>query len=361
MGRVPDPEMWRGRRVLVTGHTGFKGSWLCAWLEALEADVMGVSLPDPTSVPALWEELELEGLADVRADITGFAWQEQVIDFAPSVVFHLAAQSLVSHGYNDPRRTFSTNVQGTAQVLHTMSDLTSVDVALMITTDKVYDTRQRQPFTEDDYLGGRDPYSASKASMELLVHSWPTMHAAVATARAGNVIGGGDWSEDRLVPDLVRAWSAASPLMLRNPDAVRPWQHVLEPLRGYLLYAEHLVEHRGSARALNLGPDVAQCVAVDELVQFAAKHWAHDGPDRDGPIWTPLPHPPMVETGELAIDSTRATQLIGWTNTWGWQETLRRTLDWYLDHARGSDARTLVRRDLAEYYAALGAEAAWIH
>jgi CDP-glucose 4,6-dehydratase len=357
--RVPEPDVWLGRRVLVTGHTGFKGSWLCAWLQDLGAEVMGVSLAEPCSQPALWDKLRLENVTDVRADITTSGWQRTVADFAPSVVFHLAARSLVSQGFEDPLRTFSTNVQGTAQVLHLVSSLPCVDASLMVTTDKVYDTRQPLPFREGDFLGGKDPYSASKAAMELVVHSWPPMEAAIASARAGNVIGGGDWSDHRLLPDLVRAWSAASSLVLRHPGSVRPWQHVLEPLRAYLLYAEHLLSDPLVPRSLNFGPSDAQSTSVEDLVRFAAEHWAIRSADGSAPAWATAADSPMPETGELRIDSSLAGKALDWFNVWDWRATVRRALDWYLKDQQGAEARALVRQDLADYYQALDAGSTW--
>ena len=247
-------EYWSGRRVLVTGHTGFKGSWLTCWLRDLGAEVHGVSLPEPPSTPSLWDQLALPGVTEVRADVASGDWQDSVVAFDPHVVLHLAAQPLVSVGYADPATTFRSNVEGTARVLDLLPRVGSLAATVVITTDKVYDVRQPAPYAEDAFLGGKDPYSASKAAAELVVHSWPAAGTPVGTARAGNVIGGGDWALDRIVPDLVRAWSAGEEAELRNPAAVRPWQHVVEPLAGYLAYAEALATGRDVPTALNFGP-----------------------------------------------------------------------------------------------------------
>ena len=253
-GALPDPVFWEGRRVLLTGHTGFKGSWLTCWLQALGADVMGISLPEPVSEPSLWEQLGMDGIADVRADVTGGDWLPTAREFAPSVIFHLAAQPLVSVGHEQPARTFEVNVQGTVRMLDFATSLESVAGTLVITTDKVYDPSQTPPHDERHSFGGREPYSASKAAAEIVVAGWPQMRSARATARAGNVIGGGDWAENRLLPDLVRAWAAGRAPELRRPHGVRPWQHVLEPLRGYLVFAEALAEGRDLPSGLNCGP-----------------------------------------------------------------------------------------------------------
>jgi len=346
-GRVPSPSYWQGKRVVITGHTGFKGSWLTVWLERLGAEVLGLSLAERDSQPNLRDELGPGGLTEIAADVAGSGWQETVTAFAPQVVLHLAAQALVPVGYADPLRTFTTNVQGTAVLLDTLGRIGSVEAAVMVTTDKVYDTRQPQPYAEGAFLGGADPYSASKAAMELVVHAWPALAFPVAAARAGNVIGGGDWSADRLLPDLVRSWSAGRPLTLRRPAAVRPWQHVLEPLRGYLLLAERLGEDPALPRAFNLGPDESQCVPVEDVVSYAAGYWReHTGA---APTWDAHDVPPMKEAELLTLDSSLAGSALGWTNVLGWQDAVRRTVDWHLAHAAGTPAAELVAAEIDAY------------
>ncbi|MFL6106648.1 MAG: CDP-glucose 4,6-dehydratase [Marmoricola sp.] len=350
--RTPSPSFWRQRRVLVTGHTGFKGSWLCAWLEQLGADVVGVSLAERAMQPNLRDELGCGSVAEIEADITSDEWQAAAFEFQPEVVFHLAAQALVPVGYVDPLRTFATNVHGSALVMEALAKTSSVRAAVMVTTDKVYDIRQPLPYAENAFLGGADPYSASKAAMELVVHAWPPLPCPVATARAGNVIGGGDWSADRLLPDLVRGFTAGEPLVLRRPTAVRPWQHVLEPLRGYLILAEALVEDPTISRAFNLGPDESQCVPVADVVTYGAEYW---GQRTRGfaPRWSAHAEPPIEETELLVLDSSLAKDELGWTNALDWRSAVRLTIDWHLQHASGVSARDLVSAEITEYVRAI--------
>jgi CDP-glucose 4,6-dehydratase len=344
---LPSPAFWRGRRVLLTGHTGFKGSWLSVWLCELGAEVLGVSLPTLPTNPALWDQLNLVLAGDIRADLCDADWQPVVADFDPQTVLHLAAQPLVTYGYAHPLRTFSSNVMGTAQVLDLLPRLPSLEAALIVTTDKVYDSRQGSPHAESDFFGGRDPYSASKACTELMVHSWPSHGPPTATARAGNVIGGGDWGDDRLMPDLVRSWSVDGTPQLRRPSAVRPWQHVLEPLCGYLMYAEALCARKDVPSALNFGPDEAHTVPVLRFVEHAASEWARINQLAQLPEWTVMPEPPILETQILEIDSRRARSTLGWRNQMSWQQAVTMSVDWYVRYARGEDAQELIREQLA--------------
>lgn len=346
-GFRPDRSFWAGRRVLVTGHTGFKGSWLTCWLRALGSQVYGVSLPEPPSEPSLWEQLALEGVPETRADIASTGWQEQVRSFHPEVVLHLAAQPLVTVGYEDPALTFRTNVQGTVAVVALLADLPSLLASVVVTTDKVYDVRQPLPFSEAGYLGGKDPYSASKAAAELVVHAWPT-DAPLVTARAGNVVGGGDWGRDRLLPDLVRAWSAGETALLRMPDAVRPWQHVVEPLSGYLAYAQALAAGAPVPPALNFGPDAAAAVPVIDVVAVAATQWRRLVPGSN-PRWRVAERPPVEETRVLMLDSSLAHETLGWAGRWDWQTAIGRTLEWYVAVGQGAGARAVTERQVAAY------------
>ena len=263
------PERWQNRRVLITGHTGFKGSWLALWLSQLGARVCGYALAPETN-PSLFEEARVASTIDrhIVGDIRNAQTLEAVIqDFAPEVIFHLAAQPLVRLSYADPITTYETNVLGTARLLEAVRKTPSVRAVVVITTDKVYSNPEtNQPFTESDPLGGFDPYSSSKACAEIATAAWrnsffpPAQYAAhrvgLATARAGNVIGGGDWSGDRLIPDLVRGFLSGAPVPIRSPHAIRPWQHVLESLQGYLLLAEQLLGPKAPhfSRAFNFGP-----------------------------------------------------------------------------------------------------------
>lgn len=341
---LPDPAFWRGRRVLVTGHTGFKGSWLCSWLDLLGAEIAGVALPGAPSEPHLWDQLSIDLVDDIRADIAGEAWQERARMFDPEVVLHLAAQPLVSLGWRAPLQTFASNVMGTGQVMQLLPRLSSLLATLVITTDKVYDAHRPPPYTEDAPLGGHDPYSASKAAAELLVHSWPATKSPVATARAGNVIGGGDWASDRLIPDLVRAWSLGNPALLRRPEAVRPWQHVIEPLCGYLVHLERLATGDSVDPALNFGPAAEQRVRVIDVAEHAATVWARF--HGTTPAFDLLADPAMAETGELVIDSTRAATGLGWTSRLDWEQAITLTIEWYSRHHDGEAPVDLVREQL---------------
>jgi CDP-glucose 4,6-dehydratase len=353
-GVLPDPEFWSGRRVLLTGHTGFKGSWLTCWLRQLGAQVMGVSLPEPPTDPSLWEQLNLRDVHDHRADITENGWTGAVRDFDPEVVLHLAAQSLVSVGYEQPARTYEVNVLGTVRVLDLLTSLPSVVSTLVITTDKVYDPSQQAPHDETHRLGGREPYSASKAAAEMVVAGWPHPGPGLATARAGNVIGGGDWAADRLLPDLVRAWGSGRTPVLRRPKGIRPWQHVLEPLRGYLVYAEALARRADVSRALNFGPSDEQSVPVDELVPFAAEAWQRLGRNLPEPGWTKAADAPYEETGELTLDSRRARDELGWASVLDWRSAVTLTLEWYAGADSGAPAAELISSQLASYSSTLG-------
>lgn len=354
-GLLPDPAFWTGKRVLVTGHTGFKGAWLTCWLRRLGSTVLGVSLPEPVSAPSLWEGLRLDDVRDVRGDVARPGTLTAAVQgFSPQVVLHLAAQPLVSVGWTDPATTFATNVLGTVRVLELVDALPDVLASVIVTTDKVYDPRYRPPYREDAALGGHDPYSASKAAAELVTGAWPAGPPR-GTVRAGNVIGGGDWARDRLLPDLVRAWVAGAPAALRNPQSVRPWQHVLEPLRGYLLYAQALAEGRTVPSALNLGPSDVQAVPVEALVQLAADDWRERGHTLPEPAWTFVEAPAFSETAVLTLDSALARDVLRWASVLDWQSAVRLTLEWHDAAVRGAAPAELVERQLVQYEAAVAA------
>jgi CDP-glucose 4,6-dehydratase len=353
---------YAGRRVFVTGHTGFKGSWLSYWLTQLGADVTGYALEPPTE-PSLFEALDLDGLvrhiiADVR-DADRLA--DELRTARPEVVFHLAAQPIVRESYSQPRATFDTNVMGTVNLLEAVRACDSVAATVVVTSDKCYRNHDDgRPFVEDDAMGGRDPYSASKGCAELVAAAYSesffgTGAAGVASARAGNVIGGGDWAPDRIVPDCVRALTAGRPLQVRNPDAVRPWQHVLEPLAGYLLLGAALV---GDARAFegawNFGPAVEEgALTVRWVVDQFIEEWGSGSwltPEKGAP----QPH----EAHVLSLDSSKAKARLGWAPVWGSTEAVRRTAAWYgRQHERPEVARALVQDDLTAFTG--GAEEAW--
>jgi CDP-glucose 4,6-dehydratase len=268
---------------------------------------------------------------------------------------HLAAQPLVSVGYEAPARTFESNVLGTVRVLEALDRFPSAGVALVITTDKVYDPSAAGPYAEHHRLGGHDPYAASKAAAELVVSSWPGTVATTATARAGNVIGGGDWAANRLLPDLVRSWRAGQPVELRDPSGVRPWQHVLEPLRGYLVYAEALAAATASLPvALNFGPAGSQAVTVAEVVAHAAQVWADLGGDPPVPPSRASAEQSYGETAELTLDSTAAARALDWVSLLDWRTAVILTMEWYAGEQASRAPRDLVSEQLSTYTAMIG-------
>jgi len=349
----PDEAFWRDKRVLVTGHTGFKGSWLSLWLRRLGAQVTGVALP-PATVPNLFT---LAGVADGMdsrlCDIRDAQALAHLIAGAqPHVVLHLAAQPLVRAAYRDPLATLASNVMGTAHLLDALRGVRSARAVVVVTTDKVYRSNaSSQPHREDDPLGGHDPYSASKAASEIVVASYRDSFLleqgiAVATARAGNVIGGGDWSEDRLLPDAVRAWQAGAILEVRRPDAVRPWQHVLEPIAGYLVLAQRIWRQPELAGAFNFGPAASGAATVREVVELARAAY---GVGRVRFAETAAgPH----ETGSLTLDTSKAQTLLDIAPRWTLVEAVNRTMSWYRVQHAGNDPRSLCETEIAAYEAA---------
>ncbi len=343
-------EFWRGKRVLVTGHTGFKGSWLVLWLQRLGAQVTGISL-SPNTIPNLFNLAKIKELCDSHyCDIGKIKPLTALVRSAqPEVIFHLAAQSLVRQGYQEPVKTFGTNIMGTAHVLDTVRGLGSVKTIVMVTTDKVYQNNDwHWPFREDDPLGGYDPYSASKAASEIVITSFrdaflSEQGVAVASARAGNVIGGGDWSQDRLIPDAVRAWQTGATLNIRRPQAIRPWQHVLEPLAGYLTLAKKLWDQPRLSGAYNFGPHTHEATTVRELVRLAQQAYGSGelrfGDGNEGPH----------ESDWLALETAKTRVDLGHQPKWSLAETVRRTMNWYRAQYTGADARELCLTDIADY------------
>jgi CDP-glucose 4,6-dehydratase len=348
----PDPAFWNGKRVLLTGHTGFKGAWLCLWLQQMGARVSGLSLA-PATQPSLFETAQLGAVGDNPVcDIRdAAAVASQVARVQPEVVLHLAAQSLVRAGYRQPLDTFSTNVMGTANLLEALARQHCARVVVVVTTDKVYRNRESPyPYREDDALGGHDPYSASKAAAELVTASYrdcwlADAGVAVATARAGNVIGGGDWSEDRLIPDAVRAWQGGEPLVIRHPEAVRPWQHVLEPLCGYLLLAEKLWQSPERAEAYNFGPETSEVATVRAVIALASQVYGAGEMQLGGVAADPH------EANWLSLEVAKARHVLGIKPRWGLTESVRRTMQWYRLRAAGASAGNLCRADIAAFEA----------
>jgi CDP-glucose 4,6-dehydratase len=341
---------WRDKRVLLTGHTGFKGSWLTLWLHRLGAKVTGVSLP-PATAPNLYSEADIGALCrsyfcDIR-DASALA--ELVQAARPDIVFHLAAQPLVRASYKNPLVTFETNVIGTAHLMDALRGLVGARVAVMVTTDKVYrENGSPRPYREDDALGGQDPYSASKAACEIVIASYrasflSAQGVAVASARSGNVIGGGDWSDDRVIPDAVRAWQDGRLLEVRRPQAVRPWQHVLEPLAGYMTLARKLWERSAPVDSYNFGPDASETVTVGELVEMARRAYGrgetHYGDGKEGPH----------ESAWLTLEVTKARAVLGVTPTLTLVHAVNRTMAWYRAQKAGADARELCHADISDF------------
>lgn len=348
----PSADFWRNKRVLLSGHTGFKGSWLALWLHRLGAKVTGVALP-PQTRQNLFELARVNELCDSQmVDIRDAAAVATVIRQArPQIVLHLAAQALVRVSYRQPVETFATNIMGSAHVLDALRHLDGVRVAVMVTTDKVYRNLEcAYPYREDDALGGHDPYSASKAACEIVVASYRDAYlrqqgVAVATARAGNVIGGGDWSEDRLIPDAVRAWETDTPLMIRRPEAIRPWQHVLEPLAAYLRLAERLYEAPELAAAYNFGPRTHEAATVGEVIALARQAYGRGewvcGDASQGPH----------EAGWLALEVAHARSTLAVEPRWALPEAVQRTMKWYRGLGEGSPARDLCTADIDAFEA----------
>ncbi len=347
--------LWQGRRVFLTGHTGFKGGWLALWLAKLGAQVRGYAL-DPATEPNLFQIAEVsKAVEDIRGDILDRVRLEaSLIDFAPEVVFHLAAQPLVRRSYSDPLGTYATNVMGTAHVLEAVRKAPSVRAVVSVTTDKCYVNKEWVwPYRESDPLGGHDPYSSSKACAELVCASYRSSFfpvdrldqhgVALATARAGNVIGGGDWSPDRLVPDLIRGFIKAEPVPIRRPNAIRPWQHVLEPLHGYILLAEKLFEQKSEfASAFNFGPG-SEAWPVERIATKMATTWG------TGASWKQDGDPGAHEAGTLRLDSSKARAELNWQAPLGIEAAAGWTIDWYRAWHEGQNMRQVTLAQIDRY------------
>ena len=341
---------WRGRRVFLTGHTGFKGAWLLFWLHHLGAEVHGYSLP-PDTDPNLFEALGLaqfghHRIGDIR-DLDNLKAAIRAAD--PEIVFHLAAQPLVRRAFKSPAYTFEVNVQGTVHLLEACRGRDAQKAVVVVTSDKCYENlHTAQGYNESDRLGGREPYSASKAAAELVTRAYRESYlhprTGVATARAGNVIGGGDWCADRLIPDAVRAFSRAEELVIRNPGAVRPWQYVLEPLSGYLMLAQALAAGGRVAEAWNFGPPSDQLVTVGVLVEMLASAWSSDC------RWRAEEEPGAChEAGLLMLRSDKAHERLGWSPRMSLGEAVAATVSWYKAYYRGGELKSLLLEHFREY------------
>lgn len=325
------PDFWKGKRVLLTGHTGFKGSWLSLWLQSMGADLYGYALESPTS-PSLFEQAEIaEGMTSVIGDIRDFSAVKKVIyDCQPDIIIHMAAQPLVRYSYDEPIETYAVNVMGTVNLLDAVRQLDKPCVVINVTTDKCYENREWVwGYRENEAMGGYDPYSSSKGCAELVTSAYRRSFfqngkIAVASARAGNVIGGGDWADNRLIPDILAAFENNRPVMIRNPRSIRPWQHVLEPLSGYMILAEKLYEDKVAyAEGWNFGPLDTDCHSVQWIVEKMAGLWY------DEVSWSIDDSDAPHEANYLKLDISKASAMLNWSPQWGLLTALDKIIDWH--------------------------------
>lgn len=345
------PGFWRNKRVLVTGHTGFKGSWLCLWLQSMGAELKGIALEPPTE-PALFHVARVaEGMQHCIADIRDEAAVKTAVDgFQPEIIIHMAAQPLVRLSYQQPVETYATNVMGTLHLLEAARHCPSVKAIVNITTDKCYENREWVwGYREDEPMGGHDPYSNSKGCAELVSSAYRKSFLkqagiAMATARAGNVIGGGDWAADRLVPDVLRALQACQPVLIRNPHAIRPWQHVLEPLSGYLLLAQSLyTQGQTDAEGWNFGPRDEDARPVQWIVERLCHTWGQ------GATWALQPGNHPHEAHYLKLDISKARHRLQWAPRWSLHTTLAHITTWHQAWLNGQDMRAVCLQQISEY------------
>jgi CDP-glucose 4,6-dehydratase len=350
------PDFWRGKRVLVTGHTGFKGSWLCLWLQKTGAIVCGYSLGPPTE-PNMFDVADVvQGMTSINGDIRDLECLKAVFaEHRPEIVIHMAAQALVRDSYSIPVETYATNVMGTVHVLEAIRVSKGVRVAIIITSDKCYENKEWiWGYRENDPMGGHDPYSSSKGCAELITSAYRRAYfeisgsqndyTAIASVRAGNVIGGGDWGKDRLVPDIMAAFMQGEAVVIRNPNAIRPWQHVLDPLNGYLCLAERLWTDSKYAEAWNFGPQSLEAKPVGWIVKELTSLWG-DGAewklesDRQGPH----------EATDLKLDSAKARMLLGWRSRLDIFSALEWVVEWYKSYHEGYNMKEFTEAQIVRY------------
>lgn len=351
-----DPAFWRGKRVLLTGHTGFKGSWMSIWLKEMGAELTGFALTPPTT-PSLFEDANVaEGMNSVIGDVRDLDSLKKVFDeVRPEIVIHMAAQPLVRESYSFPVETYAINVMGTVHVLEAVRQTPGVRSVVIVTTDKCYENKEWfWGYREDEPMGGYDPYSNSKGCAELVTSSYRRSYfnpakydshkVAVASARAGNVIGGGDWADDRLIPDIMRAVMAGTPVNIRSPYATRPWQHVLEPVGAYLLLAQKLyAEGAAYAEGWNVGPSSDDARDVEYIVSTICKDWG------DGASFTIDSNPQPHEAGYLKLDISKIENRLGWYPVWPIASTIEKTVAWYKGYTKGENVRDLCLAQLGQY------------
>lgn len=352
MTAIVNPEFWKGKKVFLTGHTGFKGSWLSLWLHSMGAQVKGLAL-EPVSTPALFTQANIEQtlvsqIGDIRdLDLV----KNSLLAFEPDILIHMAAQPLVRYSYREPVETYSTNVMGSLHVLEAARACPSLRAIVNVTTDKCYENQEWEwGYRESEPMGGHDPYSNSKGCVELITSAYrksyfsePTA-AALSSARAGNVIGGGDWAEDRLIPDILRAFELHQPVIVRNPQATRPWQHVLEPLSGYLVLAQALWNGgHPFAEGWNFGPRDADVKPVSWILDRMVHLWGGDA------SWQLDDQPQLHEARYLKLDTSKAAARLGWVPTWGLEKALTHIVQWNRARLRGEDVRELCLSEINDY------------
>jgi CDP-glucose 4,6-dehydratase len=359
-GLAVNPDFWQGKRVFLTGHTGFKGSWLSLWLQSLGSEVTGYSLSPPTS-PNLFEVAGVaKGMTSIISDIRDLPTLQKAMQTAsPDIVIHMAAQALVRQSYTEPVETYATNVMGTVHVLESARHTPSVKALLVVTTDKCYENKEEmhKSYHEHEPMGGHDPYSSSKACAELVTAAYRKsflehQSIAVATARAGNVIGGGDWAADRLVPDILHAFERNSVVQIRNPHATRPWQHVLEPLSGYLTLAEHLFS-KGStySEGWNFGPHEDDAMPVQWIVEQLAMSWGNQA------SWQLDPGQHPHEANYLKLDISKAKLQLEWSPSWNLQTALQNITQWHRAWLNQENMKKLCLDQILQYSIAMQTKA----
>ncbi|MBE0426179.1 MAG: CDP-glucose 4,6-dehydratase [Nitrospirae bacterium] len=347
-----DKSFWKDKKVMITGHTGFKGSWLSIWLKRIGANVVGYSLPPPTN-PSLFEIANVNrGITSIEGDIRNFEYLKSTIDrYRPEIIIHMAAQALVRYGYENPLETYSTNVMGTVNILESVRQVNGVRVLVIVTSDKCYDNKEWcWGYRENDTLGGRDPYSSSKACAEMVTTAYCKSYfshndVAIASVRAGNVIGGGDWSEDRLIPDIMKAFMEHRPVIIRSPQSIRPWQYVLDPLYGYLLLAERLWSNgQEYAGGWNFGPPKEDAKPVSWIVEEIKKMWGDDASwELDNYSGNPK------EALCLKLDCSKAKHLLGWSPNLNLHIALKWIVDWYRAYMQNENMQKYSNDEIIRY------------
>ena len=354
---------WSGKKVLVTGHTGFKGSWISLWLQKLGANVIGYALSPPTN-PSLFNVADVaDGMVSIIGDIRDLNNVKKVFsDNQPEIVIHMAAQPLVRYSYDNPVETYDVNVMGTLHILEAIRNISSVRAAVMVTTDKCYENKEWPwGYRENEPMGGHDPYSSSKGCAELLIASYRKSYfpnddynqhkTAIASVRAGNVIGGGDWADDRLIPDIIRAFQDGRAVQVRNPNSIRPWQHVLEPLSGYLILAEKLYEEEVLfAEGWNFGPREEDAKPVGWITEHMVDHW------QENASWIVDDGNHPHEANYLKLDFSKARSNLNWTPRWNLEKALNQIIHWHKAEMQGDDMKSFTLKQISEYQASTGLE-----